>query len=691
MGYLLGIDLGTTFTAAAVADADGVRMAGLTHDGVAIPSVITRTTDGVAVGFEALTVAATQPWLVAREFKRRFGDDTPFIISPDRWTAPELTAMLFDWVVERVSSMEGAAPDRVVVTHPATWSVHRLELLDRATSGFGGVRSFLPEPSAAAVHYHERARIPVGSTIAVYDLGGGTFDATVVRRTDMGYELLGRPSGIDQLGGLDFDQAVFDLVAQHLTAEFEALDPDDAGVQRSVARLREECTRAKVGLSFDSRAVVPVVLPGLVTEVLVNRSDFERRIEPHVTRSIATLTEVIESCDLAPDDLAAVLLVGGSSRIPLIAQRLHSELAIDVVVDTHPKYAVAMGAVTSLIDRPDPTTSTERPELPSTVVVGGVREEERLAVPSATVDVSSLLSTLDPPRLVVLNGPHAGATIEVPESGLTLGRSAEQSDIGLHDPAASRRHLHIARRGRELELVDLESTAGTKVGGRPVTSPTPLRSGDLIEMGTTWMLIDEPLRRLVAPGAVALGLDANGRRLTFGASIPGSVTLGFGGPSLAAVRAQVMSRVTDIALQGSFGEDLLRSFAIELAVLQPNLPLAALRADAGVGWSMLGRRLVHRMDDVDPQVLTDGVLIVVAAGLTDHDVATIHRLQRGAGGVIWLRSIAGANVPPDQIIGLDPVSGNVVLRRPGHDVVVEVPATVAGPVAESGGRLVPSA
>ncbi|MEZ5227269.1 MAG: Hsp70 family protein [Acidimicrobiales bacterium] len=92
---------------------------------------------------------------------------------------------------------------------------------------------------------------------------------------------------------------------------------------------------------------MPVVLPGVATDVLISRSDFEERIEPYVTSTIATLAETIHTADLANDDLDAVLLVGGSSRVPMVAERLFNALGISVVVDTHPKYAVAKGAVLS--------------------------------------------------------------------------------------------------------------------------------------------------------------------------------------------------------------------------------------------------------------------------------------------------------------------------------------------------------
>ncbi len=650
MTYELGIDLGTTFTAAAVADADGVRMIDLTHEGVAIPSVLTRTSDGIAVGSEALTVAATRPWLVAREFKRRFGDETPFIIGDDRWTASQLTGLLYEWVFDQVTSMEGAPPSHVVVTHPATWSVHRLALLTEATSTRRVECSFLPEPSAAAVHYHERSRIDPGSTIGVYDLGGGTFDATIIRRTGTGYEILGRPTGLDQVGGLDFDQAVFDLVVESMPAVFDALDPDDVNVQRSVARLREECTRAKIGLSFDARAVVPVVLPGVVTDVLIARSDFEERIEPYVSSSIATLRETIDTADLEADDLDAILLVGGSSRVPMIAERMFAALGVEIVVDTHPKFAVAKGAVLSQVDRvSEPTPAPEPPDQP---------DLEPSVVPNATVDISSLVSVAGTPRLVIVTGPSAGTVFELPEGATTVGRSADRSDLTVPDPAASRVHLRIERAGNELELRDLGSTKGTKVDRLPVVAPVPLVSGSLIEMGSTWILVDDPLRRTATPGAAVLDLAHAAHPVTGGRPGHGWATLGFGGEPLGPVHLQLLGRTTDLVVPGSLGDDILRSLLAEILVLEPSLPISLVVADPS-GWSFVGSGIIDDPDRVPAAVRDHGLLVIRPEGFEPEALRPLRDRSGDRAGVVWMHDPPPTWPAGDQAIRLDPATASI--------------------------------
>ena len=679
MSYSIGIDLGTTFTAAAVADDQGVRMAGLTHDGVAIPSVLTRTSDGIAVGDAALAVAATKPWMVAREFKRRFGDDTPFIIGDDRWTALELTGMLFDWVLEHVASIEGAPPSSVAITHPATWSVHRLELLEKATSSAAVERQFVPEPVAAAVHYHERSRVDIGASIAIYDLGGGTFDATVLRRTEDGYSVVGRPSGVDQLGGLDFDQVVFDLVVETMPEVFADLDPDDIDIQRSVARLREECTRAKIGLSFDARASVPVVLPGVATDVLVARSDFESRIEPYVSRSMATLADTIQTAGLEADDLSSVLLVGGSSRVPMVAERLHATLGVEVVIDTHPKFSVAMGAVLSL---PDQVPSKQRPSERAATASG----VESNVLPHPTVDISHLLASVAEPRLVIVSGPSAGRTFELAEGSTTIGRSGDRADFAVPDPAASRLHLRIERSGASLVATDLGSTAGTRVDRQMITEPVALEVGSLIEMGSTWLLIDDPLRRIATPGAVLLDLIGTEDPVSVGKPGRGWATLGFGDDPLRPVRIQLVGRTTHIEIPGSLGEDLLRSMLLEMDVLEPTLPIAVL-TDNPDRWSFIASDTFHSVlcrapSEIPANVLDHGLLIIDFGPLDVADADRFDERSAPDSGIVWLGGWRGdqhqgdQDQGADQVIRLDLATAAVELASGGTGIWVDVPATL---------------
>ena len=178
----------------------------------------------------------------------------------------------------------------------------------------------------------------------MYDLGGGTFDAAVLRKTDDGFEILGVPEGIEHLGGADFDDAVFDHVRRVLGSTFTDLNPLDPTVRAAAARLRAECVQAKEGLSRDTDTTIPVSLPGIQTEVRLTRQEFEDLIRPSLMGTVESLRRALRSARITPDQVAATVLAGGSSRIPLVAELIGSELRLPVAVGTHPKHAVALGA-----------------------------------------------------------------------------------------------------------------------------------------------------------------------------------------------------------------------------------------------------------------------------------------------------------------------------------------------------------
>lgn len=495
MPYAVGIDLGTTFTAAAVSDPDGSRMVSLAHDRVAIPSVVAPTDAGPLVGDEAATISATAPWNVAREFKRRFGDPTPMYIDGRPHAVEDLMSQLLEWVIGRVSEQEGGAPTDIVVTHPAGWGTYKQDLL-RASAAAAGVDPvvLLPEPSAAAIHYHDRHRVGDGETIAVYDMGGGTFDVSLLERQGASYDIRAA-GGLERAGGLDLDDAVFHLVLDAVRAHFDGLDSDDPDAQRAVARLREECTRAKIGLSYDTKVVVPVVLPGLVTEVLVQRSEFEdqisRLIDDTISATEATLAQA------SPDaDPSRVLLVGGSSRVPLVTQRLTEAFGVPVVVDSHPKHAVALGAVGSL--RIGATTDEISDRDAAADVASEVQE-----LPTTTVrfEPAEIEAAMTQRLAIVLTGPMGGRVIDLPNGTTTLGRDDRSDDrgdtVGLGNRLVSRRHLSLDRRGIELSVSDLGSTNGTTIDGKAITAePVSAGPGTIIDVAGTLLMIDGPGARI---------------------------------------------------------------------------------------------------------------------------------------------------------------------------------------------------
>ncbi|MDQ2709285.1 MAG: Hsp70 family protein, partial [Actinomycetota bacterium] len=355
MSYQLGIDLGTTYTAAAICRGTDRAPAGadvvtLGTRSATVASVLYLADDGsILVGEAAERRALTDPDRVVREFKRRIGDDVPLLIGGRPHQAHELAARLVRWVVDQVSEREGGPPRRIAVTHPAAWGQHKKDLLAAALRTVGLTVTFLAEPQAAAVSYASAERVEPGSTIAVYDLGGGTFDAAVVRKTGgSGFELLGQPEGIERLGGVDFDEVVFGHVREGLGSALDDLDPDDKDVLSAVARLRRECVEAKEALSSDTEATIPVLLPELRTQSRLVRSEFEAMIRPALEETVEALRRAVSSAGLTPADLTAVLLVGGSSRIPLVSQLVSDGLGRPVAVDADPKTAIALGAALAI-------------------------------------------------------------------------------------------------------------------------------------------------------------------------------------------------------------------------------------------------------------------------------------------------------------------------------------------------------
>src|SRR5918997_5468982 len=182
MSYHLGVDVGTTYTAAAIGRAGRAEAAPLGPRSVSIPTVVCLAGDRLLVGEPAARRAVTEPGRVAREFKRRVGDPTPLLLGGSPVSADLCMARVVEWVVAQVSATEGEQPASLALTHPANWGEYKLDLLRQAVHHVGlTVGRFVPEPVAAATAYAaQRSPVP-GTVVAVYDLGGGTFDAALVR------------------------------------------------------------------------------------------------------------------------------------------------------------------------------------------------------------------------------------------------------------------------------------------------------------------------------------------------------------------------------------------------------------------------------------------------------------------------------------------------------------------------------
>jgi hypothetical protein len=447
LGYCLGVDLGTTYTAAAIVRDDRPEMVMLGSRAAAIPTMVWLADGETLVGEVARRRLQSDPERVAREFKRRVGDAVPIFVDATPRSAESLLALVLRWTIDKVSEQEGGPPDRVVATHPANWGPYRRELFLQ-TLTLAGVpdATMLPEPEAAAVYYASTERVEAGDLIAVYDLGGGTFDAALLRKTESAFVPVGTPEGIEHLGGLDVDEAVFEHVRRSLGGVVESLDDSDPATLRGLQHLRAECVDAKEALSFEPTATIAVMLPGTQTEVLLHRSELEQMIRPLLETTVVFLQRVLSSAGVDPRDLRSVLLIGGSTRIPLVAEMIGAEIQRPVAVDAHPKHAVALGAALTAastsggppvsappLPEPPPPPPAPPPPAPSPPTLSPPEDVE----PPPEADDIALRPTVDGRhRRRVLAGVGGAALVLVALIAIVVAtRSGDGEDVVTREPA----------------------------------------------------------------------------------------------------------------------------------------------------------------------------------------------------------------------------------------------------------------
>ncbi|MEU1591151.1 Hsp70 family protein, partial [Micromonospora sp. NPDC005710] len=370
-GFALGVDLGTSNTVAVLRWPDG-RTRPLLMDGQPLsPSAVYADPDGTLhTGWDARRLAQTDPARFEANPKRRV--DEPTVRLGDRAYPPaDLLAAVLAAVARAAVGAVGFLPP-AVVTCPAAWDETRRQVLADALLRAGwpqaaehtlagptppGTR-LLREPVAAARYYTQvlHRPVPVGEAIAVFDFGGGTLDVAVLRNEgadpwgDSGFSVVA-DGGLPDLGGLDLDaalvQRVGELVGERHAAQWARLTrPAEPAQRRDQVRLWDEVRGAKETLSRSATA--PVAVPGVAETIQLTRADVERVATPLLRRAVQRAREVIASAGLTPDQLAGLFLVGGSSRIPLVARMLHAELGIAPTVLDQPELPVAEGALTDL-------------------------------------------------------------------------------------------------------------------------------------------------------------------------------------------------------------------------------------------------------------------------------------------------------------------------------------------------------
>jgi ABC-type branched-subunit amino acid transport system substrate-binding protein len=350
-GFRLGIDFGTSNTVAVLRWPDG-RTKPLLFDGSPLlPSAVyVDPTGPILTGRDAVHSARLQPHRFEPYPKRRVEEGTVWLGERDI-AVVDLIATVLRRVATEAARVAGTRPAEVNITHPAAWAPQRREALTRAALAAGLPAPFLtPEPVAAASYFVGTVgtHVPVGGYAVVYDFGAGTFDASVVRRNaGGGFDVLSS-EGLEDAGGLDVDAAVVAYLGKQFDPEQAPLwqrlsQPGDENDRRAAWQLWEDARQAKEMLSRAATTYVHV--PLLDESVPLGREQLEELARPILDRTVTSTQLAVSGAGLQTGQLAAIFLVGGSSRIPLAATLLHRAFGLAPTAIEQPELVVAEGAL----------------------------------------------------------------------------------------------------------------------------------------------------------------------------------------------------------------------------------------------------------------------------------------------------------------------------------------------------------
>lgn len=345
---VIGLDFGTTNTLCAWMDGDIPVIVPNDRGERATPSVVARADSGeLLIGSSARSQALADPRSALFGVKRLLGKSRTVNVAGSASTPEDMAAAIIGKVRQDAERYLGFEVDRAVITVPARYGDPQRRAV-RDASARAGLKTarIMNEPSAAALaRAWASARDETERMVLVYDFGGGTFDATVLRARGGSCAVLAS-EGDDALGGMDIDTALYHHVADQFRRQFR-IDPDaDAYLSRLLVDL---CEKAKIELSTRDEAVIAVPFlrgaDGLVhPSVKIGRADFDRIAAPFIDRSLALVERVLVMAGARPADLGALVLSGGSSRIPLAQNRLSDMIGLKADPRVNPEEIVALGA-----------------------------------------------------------------------------------------------------------------------------------------------------------------------------------------------------------------------------------------------------------------------------------------------------------------------------------------------------------
>jgi len=360
MSRIVGIDLGTTNSLVAHVEGGIPRVIPDAEGRTLLPSIVAWTGNGVVVGEAARRQLARNSARTVYSVKRLMGrgyEDVkdelarlPFEVAPqaevvsirigDRAvTPPEVSAHVLRTLKQRAEAHFGEPIEQAVITVPAYFNdAQRQATKDAGRIAGLEVLRIVNEPTAAALAYGLQ-KLSQG-IIAVYDLGGGTFDISILRVKDGVFEVLAT-NGNTHLGGDDFDRVMVDWLLADIQSRHRV---DLSGDAEAVQEIRLGAEAAKCRLSFDDRTVLTIPFEGFTYHRDISRAEVEALVEPLVATTLGPCRQALADAGLRPDQVDEVVLVGGSTRMPLVQRRVEELFGRTPHSRMNPDEVVALGA-----------------------------------------------------------------------------------------------------------------------------------------------------------------------------------------------------------------------------------------------------------------------------------------------------------------------------------------------------------
>ncbi len=345
MSKIIGIDLGTTNSCVAVLEAGEPKVIPNPEGNRTTPSVVAFKNGERIVGDAAKRQAITNPNTVS-SIKRLMGTSEKVEIEGKKYTPEEVSAMILSYMKDYAESYLGEKVDKAVITVPAYFNDAQRQATKNAGKIAGlNVERIINEPTAAALAYGLDKQ-EKNQTILVYDLGGGTFDVSILELGDGVFEVKST-AGNNHLGGDDFDNKIMDYLVETFKKENGVdLSKDKMAMQR----LKELSEKAKKDLSSMTTTQVsaPFISQSsdgpLHLEMTLTRAKFEELIHDLVMSTLEPVRKALKDADIKAKDLDKVIFVGGSTRVPLVYETVKKELAMEPSREVNPDEVVAMGA-----------------------------------------------------------------------------------------------------------------------------------------------------------------------------------------------------------------------------------------------------------------------------------------------------------------------------------------------------------